>query len=226
MLNLEQAKLVYDGLKIGYRRVESRMQYNRNRKYTFNENDICMHLIGYDLPSEIQKGVPMYETSVNDQIKKIIDPYIKKCISIIESQTKKVDQLFLIMSTNWCGKSRHVKHLHTLLQRNPDRCITLSLPIPLYIDENSSDYHKFFWNYRDNLYPKITYTSQERMEKIDVEYSSFDIPKTQQCSLLFDSSRTLHYINNTNHLYLWLVCDAVYFDDRDIVNGCEIKIHQ
>lgn len=226
MLSYDDARKVYEGLSIGYRRVESRMQYNRNRSYKFDESDISMHLIGYDLPSEIQTGVPMYFSEVDNNARNIVDPYINNVLNIIRQQTEKVDQIFLIMSTSWCGKSRHVKHLHTLLQRNPDRCITLSFPVPLYIDKDSDEYHQFFWHYNNSLYPKITYTSQDRMEKINVEYTSYTIPKRYQCSLLFDSARTIHYINNTPHLYLWVVCDAVYLKDRNMVNGCEIKIHK
>jgi len=226
MLSINDAKKVYEGLSIGYRKVESRMQYNRNRNHRFNDTDVAMHLIGYNLPENIQQGVIMYSNDISDEVKKLIDPYIDKSLTLLKQETERVDQIFLIMSTNWCGKSRHVKHLHTLLQRNPDRCLTMSFPIPLYIDESCSNNHNFFWNYRNELYPKITYTSQDRMEKLNVEYSSFSIPKTQQCSILFDSSRTVHYIDNTPHLYLWLVADAVYIKNKDMINGCEIKIHQ
>lgn len=223
-LTLEQAKIVFEGLHDGYKPVESRLQLGKNT--ALEDPNVIQHLLGYRVPEEYKNGkLPLFD-DVNNETKDIIAPYISKALEIIEQNTKSLDYIFLILSTDWCGPARHVKHIHTLLQDNPQRNITFSVPIPLYIDTNDPVYHKFYWNYRETLYPKITYTSHERMEKVKVEYSSIDIPKFSYSSLLFDSSRSIHYIDNTPHMYLWVVCDAVeLLDDTKLVNGVHIKTH-
>lgn len=223
ILTLDQAKEAYNGLKIGYKAVESRMQFGKPQSKVLGD-DICQHLIGYKLPSEIQEGVTMY-SDVDRATRAMIDPYINRVVDIINEKTESVEQIFLIMSTNWCGASRHVKHIHTLVQKDPQRCITLSFPIPLYIDPGDSTHHKFYWYYKSELYPKITYTSHLRMEKINCEYSSVDIPKTNLMSLLFDSARSPHWIDNTNHMYLWVVCDAVTYRDSVLQSGLKLDLH-
>lgn len=224
-LNKKQAQLVYDGLKHGYREVASRMQFARENKRVLNDDEVCTHVLGYKVPDDIKSTILMYDETVNQEVKNLINPHLQKCMDIINNMTESVGQIFLIMSTNWCGKKRHFKHIHTLLQNDPQRCITLSLPIPLFVDENDSTYHKFNWYYQPNLFPKITYTSQNRMEKINVEYTSVDIPKNSLSSLLFDSSRMPHYIDNTNHLYLWVVCDAVVIKEKISHTGLKLDLH-
>ena len=223
-LTLDQAKTVFKGLQAGYKPVESRLQLGKNT--ALEDPEVIQHLLGYKVPNEYKSGkLPLFD-DIDLKTKEIIAPYINKALGIIEQNTKSVDYIFLILSTDWCGKKRHVKHIHTLLQDNPQRNITFSVPIPLYIDNEHPVYHKFYWNYRETLYPKITYTSHDRMEKINVEYSSIDIPKLSYSSLLFDSSRSIHYIDNTPHMYLWVVCDAVeLLDNTKLVNGIHIKTH-
>lgn len=223
LLTLEQARQVYDGLKIGYRSVESRMQFGRPQT-TQLDKDICQHLVGYKLQPSAENVISMYR-DVNIETRQIIDPHINRVVDIINNTTESVEQIFLIMSTNWCGSSRHVKHIHTLLQKDPQRCITLSFPIPLYINPDEPAYHKFYWHYQDELFPKITYTSHVRMEKINVEYSSVDIPKENLMSLKFDSARSPHWIDNTGHLYLWVVCDAVTYADSILQPGLKLDLH-
>jgi hypothetical protein len=224
-LTKEEALKVFNGLSHGYREVASRMQFARENKKVLDDENVCTHVLGYRLPDSIKSTVHMYDETVDSQIKQLLDPYINRCIDIINEITESVDQIFLIMSTNWSGKERHFKHIHTLLQNDPQRCITLSFPIPLFIDENSETYHKFYWYYQPNLFPKITYTSQNRMERLKVEYTSVDIPKKSISSLLFDSSRMPHYIDNTDHLYLWLVCDAVKMKDAITHSGLKLDLH-
>jgi hypothetical protein len=225
MLTLEQAKLVYDALSIGYKPVESRMQFKHQKDNNINHDEITQHVIGYKLPKEYQDNVVMFD-SVGKIVSELLKPYIYRAIEIINKETTSANQIFLIMSTNWCGKPRHFKHIHTLIQDNPQRCITLSVPIPLYIDETDKGYHHFHWHYQPMLYPKITYTSAERMEKINREYISMQVPKNSTSSILFDSSRTIHYIDNSSHLYLWVVADGVeLLNNQTEVNGLQIKLH-
>jgi hypothetical protein len=148
---------------------------------------------------------------------------LNRAEEIIQSQSKSVGQKLIVMSTDWCGLSRHVKHLHTLQQG--DKCNTLSITIPLYIDKNSTVTQGFHWHYQPELYPKITYTSSERMERLDRKYTKADIPRDDIGSVKFDGSRTIHYIDNTPHLYLWVVCDAVEFLSDEPVVGLTVKSH-
>lgn len=221
MLDLEQAKLVYSGLSVGYKQVESRMQFGNTRS-NIDDAEICQHVIGYDLPLEHQSKVVMYR-DIDSQTQTLLQPYLASVDKIIRDNTASVGQKFIIMSTDWCGKNRHFKHLHTLLQG--DRCNTFSVVIPLYIDESSETAHNFHWHYQPELYPRITYTSGDRMEKVNREYSRTELPKNSISSLKFDSSRTIHYIDNTPHLYIWVVCDAVEFESTDLITGLNIKKH-
>ncbi len=223
MLSLELSRQVYDDLSIGYKKVESRMQFGNAGASKIDDSDICQHVIGYDLPEEHQSKVVMYN-EVEQRTKDILGPFLNKIDDIINSETKSVGQKFIIMSTNWCGKSRHFKHLHTLLQG--DKCNTFSVVLPIYIDPNQlHESHGFYWHHQSELYPRITYTSGDRMEKVDREYVKSAIPKESITSLSFDSSRTIHYIDNTPHLYLWVVCDAVEFMTDRPINGVHFRRH-
>lgn len=223
MIGFEEAKIVYDGLKHGYREVASRMQFNRPNKRVSKNKDVCMHLIGHTIPIEYQVGVPMYK-NINTQTKNILDKYIDKALNILNEKTKSANQIFLIMSTNWCGQARHTKHLHTILQKDPERCITMSIVIPLYIDPSEVEKHKFYWYYNNDLYPRITYTSQERVERLDINYQELVIDQSHYNCLLFDSARTPHYINNTKNLYLWIVADAVITKDDSIPSSLQVEL--
>jgi hypothetical protein len=213
MLTKEQAQTVYDGLSIGYKRVESRMQFSRERSDSIDDSDVCQHVIGLDLPKEYQGIIPSY-TNVSAETRALVDPFLDKARQIIDAKVSSAQQKFLIMSSNWCGKSRHFKHIHTLIQNNPQRCITLSLTLPLYVDEDENTPHTFSWYSQSELFPKITYTSQRRMEKLQVPYEHVSISTSKIMSLVFDSSRSPHWINNTGHLILWIVCDGVVLKDR------------
>lgn len=223
-LSLEQAKAVYEGLKIGYRPVESRMQFGKKKSTPIDDTDICQHLLGYDIPENEQEYLEMY-SSVDKDVRLILDPYLDKVMCIVNSKVKSVQKTFLIMSSNWCGKKRQFKHIHTLLQNDPQRCITMSFPIPLYIDKTADEYHKFYWSYRETLFPKITYTSHNRMENISVEYTSIDVPKNNLLSITFDSARSPHWIDNTSHLYLWFVCDAVVFKNEEDYSSLKLNLY-
>lgn len=218
MLDFDRARKLFNGLSVGYKKVESRMQFGTKRGNIGN-TDICQHVIGYDLPLEYQDKVVMYD-ELDEETKTILRPYLDKSDLIIKNNTKSVGQKFIIMSTDWCGKSRHFKHLHTLIQG--DRCNTFSVAIPLYIDESVNSSHCFYWHYQPQLYPKITYTSGDRMEKVDREYTKSELSKDSITSLVFDSSRTIHYIDNTPHLYLWIVCDAVEFESTELLTSLKI----
>lgn len=222
MLSHDDAKIVYDGLSLGYKPVESRLEVGKNNSAEFE--DVLQHIILYKAPSEWNESILNYD-NVNNITKSILNPYLDKINNILENHIISYKYGFLIMSTDWCGKKRHIKHLHTLIQDNPQRCITMSFPIPLWIDTNSDKFHNFYWYYQDQLYPKITYTSSARMEKISRSYSAINIPKYNISSLLFDSSRTIHYIDNSPHLYLWVVCDGVELMSRNMINGVEIRVH-
>lgn len=219
-LDKKTALKIYEGLKYAYRPVESRMEVGKNNLKEFDTTDIVQHVLTYDVPFEWENKVTSW-SNVEEEIKIILDPFISKALSIIKEKTKSYQYIFFILSTNLCGKKRHVKHLHTILQKDPPRNITFSIPIPLYIDDEYKDSHKFYWHYTKNLYPKITYTSHVRMENLNVTYNYIDIPK-KISSLLFDSTRTIHYIDNTPHMYLWVVCDGVELHDRNCVEGVEL----
>lgn len=221
-LNYEQARFVYDRLKVGYKGVESRMQFNRGRSDKIEDEDVIQHVLAFSLPEEISDGVVKY-TDLDPAVRDILDPYITNVLKIVNSKAKSVVQIFTIMTTLWCGKSKHFKHIHPLIQK--DRCITWSFPIPLYIDPNSPK-SRFYWTSQSDLFPKITYTSQRRMEKINAEYNAIEIPTDKQMSLLFDAARVPHWIDNTGHLYLWMVFEGVEMRDGHVpVTDMTLDMH-
>lgn len=222
-LNIDEAKVVFEGLSIGFKEVESRMQMKRKHDKIIKDPDIEQHVIAYKIPEEYKVDSVKLYTDVNEETQQILQPYLEKAFELIKENTVSHKQMVLIMSSNWNGSKRHFKHLHTLLQG--DRCNTFSLVFPLYIDENSDENHGFYWHYQKELYPKITYTSGERMEKVQREYRKTELAKSSITSLKFDSSRSIHYIDTTPHLYLWVVCDAVDFGETDIIEGLHAKIH-
>jgi hypothetical protein len=226
MLTLEQAKKVYDGLSIGYRKeVASRLQFNRKNARTLKNDDVSTHVFGYKVGDNNEIPVLPY-SEVNQETQDLVQPYLSHAEKIMNEIVKDSQYIFLIMSTNWCGAGRHFKHVHTLIQKDPPRCNTLSITIPLYIDPEHSVYHKFRWHYQPELYSAIVYADHTRMEKIERDYTSLEISKTEFSSILFDSSRCIHYIDNTPHLYLWFVCDGVTtHDNSKMLNGIQVELH-
>jgi hypothetical protein len=227
MLTLDDAKKVYRGLYSGYRKeVASRLQFNKKNPKLLENADVITHVYGYKVENNTEIPLLHYST-VDSQTQFLLSPYLNYAESVMSSLIENTQYIFLIMSTNWCGVSRHFKHVHTLLQSDPPRCHTLSITIPLYIEKECSDYHKFRWHYQPNLYPSIVYADHTRMEKIERDYTAIEISKTQFSSLLFDSSRCIHYIDNTPHLYLWFVCDGVILkgDRQSNINGVQVGLH-
>lgn len=224
MLTLDQAHEVYRGLSLGYMPVKSRLELTREVSGLQDEN-VAQHLLGYRVPEGYSQGrIPLY-CQVDNTVQDLLSPYLARSQEIIDKYTESYQYSFLILSTAWCGKPRHVKHLHTILQDNPQRTLTFSVAMPLYLVEDAEEHHKFYWNYRDELYPKITYTSHQRTEKFKVNYTSIDMSKSSVSSMAFDSARCLHFIDNTPHMYLWVVCDAVVLvDGSKMLNG--VRLHQ
>ena len=97
---------------------------------------------------------------------------------------------------------------------NKDRCNVWSFCIPLFIDPNEPNSHKFFYEWNDNLFPPRYYVDYARLKKTKRQYSAFEVPKTGKIfSIQFDGSRCPHYIDYTGHLYAWFVFDGVEYKD-------------
>jgi hypothetical protein len=226
MLELDAAQKVFRDLSIGYRaEVASRLQFTAQRQKKLTDTDVMTHVLGYDVGDNSEIPCVLY-TDVASETRLILEPYLNHANKIIDELITDSQYKFLIMSTDWCGASRHFRHVHTLIQKEPLRCETLSITIPLYLDPNYTDHHKFRWHYQPMLYPKIVYADHTRMEKIQREYTAIEISKTEFSSLKFDSSRCIHYIDNTPDLYLWFVCDGVTWkNSTNIIKGVHVELH-
>lgn len=222
-LTKEQSLQIYEELKYAYRPIVSRFEVGKKSNKEKELSNVCQHVLLYDVPADWNDKVANYK-DVSENVKNLLGPFINKALSIVKENTKSYKYIFFILSTNLCGKDRHVKHLHTIIQNDPQRNITFSVPIPLYIDETNIEHHKFYFSYDKQLFPKITYTSHIRMENLNVHYDCINVPK-KLSSLLFDSARTVHYIDNTSHMYLWLVCDGVELYDKNMVEGVKLTCY-
>lgn len=115
---------------------------------------------------------------------------------------------FITFSTNITGAKIGVKHLHSLL--NGDCCNVYSFAVPLYIDKDSDDVAGFWYNSQEDLFPRRYYLDYDRIKKLDIKYTSFKLPKDGKIlSLMFDGSRSPHYIDYTDHLYAFMVFDGI-----------------
>ena len=129
----------------------------------------------------------------------------------VAEHTKGCKNSFITFSTNITGAKIGVKHLHSLL--NGDCCNVYSFAVPLYIDDQSDESAGFWYNSQENLFPPRYYVDYKRVKQLDIEYTSFKLPKDGKIlSILFDGARSPHYIDYTNHLYAFLVFDGVEID--------------
>lgn len=136
-----------------------------------------------------------------------------KCVDeYVARNTTGVKTSFITFSTNITGAKIGVKHLHSLL--NKDRCNVWSFCIPLYISD-SADTAGFWYNSQQDLFPPRYYVDYERVKKLQVEYTSIKMPKDGKIlSLMFDGSRSPHYIDYTDHLYAFMVFDGITTKDN------------
>jgi hypothetical protein len=226
MLTLEQAKKVYNDLSIGYRKeVASRLQFGNPNHKLIDNKDVKTHVIRLDDGPDQQIPCVLYnEVSIDTRDNLAV--YLDHANNIIDEQIISCKYKFLIMSTIWCGASRQGRHVHTLIQQDPPRCETLSVTIPLYLDPEFTDHHKFRWHYQRDIYPRIVYADHTRMDKIQRDYTAIEISKHEFSSLKFDGSRSVHWIDNTPDLYLWVVCDGVTWrHSTDIIKGVHVELH-
>lgn len=131
----------------------------------------------------------------------------------VKNKTTNCKNSFITFSTNITGAQIGVKHLHSLL--NGDCCNVYSFVVPLYIDEQSSDTAGFWYNSQENLFPPRYYVDYKRIKQLDIEYTSFKFPKDGKIlSVMFDGSRSPHYIDYTDHLYAILVFDGIEVEHK------------
>jgi hypothetical protein len=157
---------------------------------------------GIEAFDDVFKDSPVYNL-IRDKFD-WVDEYVKEHVTGCKNS-------FITFSTNITGAEIGVKHLHSLL--NGNGCNVFSFAVPLYIDENSDDYAGFWYNSQQDLFPPRYYVDYKRIKQLDIEYTSFKLPKDGKIlSILFDGSRSPHYIDYTNHLYAFLVFDGVEID--------------
>lgn len=136
-----------------------------------------------------------------------------KCIEDYAAEyIEKCETSFITFSTNITGAKLGVQHLHPLM--NGDRCNVWSFSVPLYLDSESLDNHKFWYSWKKELFPPRYYVDYERIKKEEIKFNDFGLPTNGHVfSIQFDGSRTPHYIDYTPHLYAWFVLDGVTYKD-------------
>lgn len=163
------------------------------------------HLIpGVDDFNEVFKNTKVYEL-----IKDKFD-WVNEYVS---QHTTGCKNSFITFSTNITGAQIGVKHLHSLL--NGDSCNVYSFAVPLYIDKECDDVAGFWYNSQSDLFPPRYYVDYKRIKTLDIEYTSFKLPKDGKIlSIMFDGSRSPHYIDYTNHLYAFMVFDGIEVEHK------------
>lgn len=225
LLNYDQARKVFDSLSIGYRKVENRLSVlGHNKEIKDLDNDEIDNHALLEHITEVEIPNVEYFINVDAQTRELLKTYIEPIDQIVKNEATFLHS-FYVMSSSWNNAKRFLKHVHTLIQDNPRRCITWTFPIILYRDPNELRTNKFFYNPRKDLYPKIVYHSYHRMEKQDVEMLESQLSMNTLMSFCFDASRMLHYVNHTNNLVLWKVFDGVQRKTKDPLNELIIDFH-
>lgn len=167
-------------------------------------------------PHHLENVLSFHEVFCNVPLYNLINEKLQAINNYVSENVLRVKNSFITFSTNITGAKIGVKHLHSLL--NGDHCNVWSFAIPLYIDTNTEDSAGFWYNSQENLFPPRYYLDYERIKKLDIQYNSFKLPKDGKVlSIMFDGSRSPHYIDYTNHLYVFMVFDGVEFSNNLIL---------
>lgn len=153
-----------------------------------------------------------------------IDSNLKRIEEYVKLRVKGVHHTFLTLSYDQSESTQLIKHVHYPIQSDPDRCIVWSFCIPLHVQKGAASDHCFFWSAQENLYPKTTYVSINRMRKIERNFSKLILPVDQVTSLYFDASRTVHYTNNTKGMYLWFVFEGVDLNANNVDHFQDLRV--
>lgn len=152
------------------------------------------------------------DTEVFDLLKSkfcSIDRYVSEHVISVKNS-------FITFSTNITGAQIGVKHVHSLL--NGDCCNVWSFALPLWIDSSNSNHANFWYNSNESLFPSRYYVDYERIKKLNIEYTGFRLPKDGKVlSIMFDGSRTPHYIDYTSHFYAFLVFDGIVLKESIVL---------
>ena len=118
---------------------------------------------------------------------------------------------FLTFSTNVQGAQMGVQHLHPKM--NGDRCDVCTFGIPLYIKEGA-DAPGFLYTSQEDMFPARWYLDYKRIKTQNYKYASFKLPLDEKIlNLRFDGTRSPHYIDYKDHVYVWFVFDGVVYKD-------------
>jgi hypothetical protein len=166
---------------------------------------LAPHLIqGIDSFDDVFKNTTVYE---------LIKEKFEWVNNYVTENTTGVKNSFITFSTNITGAEIGVKHLHSLLNR--DACNVWSFAVPLYIDPACTDSVGFWYNSQQDLFPPRYYIDYKRIKQLDIEYTSFKLPKDGKImSVMFDGSRSPHYIDYKNHLYAFMVFDGIEIEHK------------
>jgi hypothetical protein len=166
---------------------------------------LAPHLIqGIDSFDDVFKNTTVYE---------LIKEKFEWVNNYVTENTTGVKNSFITFSTNITGAEIGVKHLHSLL--NGDGCNVWSFAVPLYIDATCDDSVGFWYNSQQDLFPPRYYIDYKRIKQLDIEYTSFKLPKDGKImSVMFDGSRSPHYIDYKNLLYAFMVFDGIEIEHK------------
>lgn len=118
---------------------------------------------------------------------------------------------FLTFSTNVQGAKMGVQHLHPKM--NGDRCDVCTFGIPLYIKQGS-EAPGFLYTSQEDMFPARWYVDYKRIKSQNYKYASFQLPLDEKIlNLRFDGTRSPHYIDYKDHVYVWFVFDGVVYKD-------------
>lgn len=160
-------------------------------------------------PDELQ-GVNSFHDifATNSKYETIVEKF-KWVEDYISERIVSAKATFLTFSTNVSGASLGVQHLHPLM--NHDRCDVSTFGIPLYVKQDSPA-PGFFYTSQEHTFPTRWYVDYKRIKAQNYKYASFQLPLNDKIlNLRFDGTRSPHYIDYKDHVYVWFVFDGVVY---------------
>lgn len=160
------------------------------------------------------KGIDTFENIFKGNSE--YDLLLSKFRAVEEYAATQIDSAkvtFLTFSTTVTNARIGVKHLHPPM--NGDKCNVLTFGIPLYINPECKERPAFWYTSQSELFPPRYYVDYKRIKNADYDYACFKLPADGKIlSLRFDGARSPHYIDYTDHVYVWFVFDGVEFKQQ------------
>lgn len=121
---------------------------------------------------------------------------------------------------------RGFSHVHPIIQNQGNLSITNCSY--LFLDKKEVPPVTFTYHQNNgSLYPTRCYVDYEHSQKMPLEYTRIEIPRTTSSitQILFNSAKVMHYQDYSDDLHVWLLFDGVEFDGMMEPYDSELRIN-